>query len=196
MLQLFVLACALMAACASPELESAPETVVAPAQCADSSVDMMSPGVLYLSYEGHRCTAFAIGAREVVTAAHCVVDQASLRVNGHAPLSVDIRERSDIAVLHMGADFVGTIFPVARLSPAGGDEVSLVGYGCTGVAQRRVLRARSDNNDPRRIGMRGCACHGDSGGPILNAAGEVVGVMSAGVTGEAFAADISMLDDL
>jgi hypothetical protein len=81
---------------------------------------------------------------------------------------------SDFAVLNLPYyrfdSFELEPMPVAAEAPEPGDELTLLGYGCTGELERRRLRAGPE------LGLAdGCACHGDSGGPLVNARGELAG---------------------
>ncbi len=70
------------------------------------------------------------------------------------------------------------IAPVAEPAQAG-DVVVMSGYGCFAPGRTRIGQARAHpiaGVDAHAV--YGCACKGDSGGPVYNIRGGVVGVMT------------------
>ncbi len=144
--------------------------------CAAVTAD---PRVLRLRKDGHpHCTAVVAGPLRVLTAAHCVMpmgDPFELQQDDGAPLEATDTNTwepgVDLAFLHLAKPAPET-FTIATVAPARGDELLLIGYGCAGYQQTRVLHALEPG-----VAV-GKACHGDSGAPILNAAGDLVGIFA------------------
>ncbi len=152
-----------------------------------------------LNYAGYKaarhCTAFLVGARVAVTAAHCVarlhaadlhlllgydkgVWQAHLRATG---LTRDA-EGVDIAALCLKAAAAAVAFPWAKTAPRPGETLVVWGYG------RPRIHALTRRDCPvlssagRRVTLDCAVAPGTSGAPVLRptATGyEVVAVVSA-----------------
>lgn len=158
---------------------------------------------------GVECTATVIAPRVIVTAAHCVggapanalevvfgpdLWTSTTRipiVGGRAhPEWNPETHANDIAVLILGA--TAPIAPIAvnrtALPDLTGTDVRLVGYGITSgtasdIGTRRAGIARISEtgaDELRMVPGPGMSCRGDSGGPVLGASGELIGVTSYG----------------
>ncbi len=150
----------------------------------------------YAGYKASRhCTAFLVGARVAVTAAHCVARlgaselhlllgydkgawQAHLRASG---LARDA-EGADIAALCLKAAATAVAFPWAEVAPRAGETLIVWGYG------RPRIHALSRRDCPvlasagRQVTLDCAVAPGTSGAPVLRptATGyEVVAVVSA-----------------
>ncbi|MDJ0971023.1 MAG: trypsin-like peptidase domain-containing protein [Kiloniellales bacterium] len=150
----------------------------------------------YAGYKASRhCTAFLVGARVAVTAAHCVTRlragdlhlllgydrgawQAHLRASG---LAHDA-EGADIAALCLKAAAAAVAFPWAEAAPRRGETLVVWGYG------RPRIHALSRRDCPvlasrgRQLTLDCAVAPGTSGAPVLRptATGyEVVAVVSA-----------------
>lgn len=146
-----------------------------------------------------RCSAVVVSAHVAYIARHCVThpDQHPesaylLDLAGELrPAPVwDVASELDIAWLSLGGA-PATPVELAVRAPLEGERGWLVGYGCS---QQRRLEARPARyvqrwrtDDPTELVMDewlGVACHGDSGGAVLNEHGRLVGILSRIGSGE------------
>lgn len=167
------------------------------------------PATLYMMEQGRfSCTASLIAPRVVLTARHCLPPggrTSGLSVgtgpradgsNVYARVS-SVRtppgvgssiENSDIAILIL--DRAGSLTPYRPSfnAPRVGESIVGIGYGQTN-GTRRGLPAGRKYRGTGTIGSlsarelvtaRPLPCYGDSGGPLFNAGGEVIGVVSRG----------------
>lgn len=155
------------------------------------------------------CTGTVIAPRVVITAAHCVgggppsaleivlgpdVVTSTMRIGvagGRVHPAFDpVTHANDLAVLLLDAD--AAVTPIVAhstdLPDLTGTDVRLVGYGITSgasadVGARRAGVARISEtgaDELRMVPGPGMSCRGDSGGPVLGAGGELIGVTSYG----------------
>lgn len=171
------------------------------------------PQTVYLMYRGgFVCTGSLIAPRVALTALHCVdsgggVGPASAFSIGVGPRA-DGREvyarvseirtprsgsfaGNDIAVLILASAGSLTPYEPSFAAPRVGDPVVGIGYGQTN-GSRRGLPSGRKYRGASRIGALGrmeivtagpLSCYGDSGGPLFDAAGRVIGVVSRGTAG-------------
>lgn len=168
------------------------------------------PATVYLMTDGRfMCTGSLIAPRVVLTARHCIDNDGSrtpanrlsvgtgaeangssvyARVTDVRTTSGDMFDGNDIAVLLL--DRAGALTPYAwsRTAPTLGEAVVGIGYGQTD-GSRRGLPAGRKFRGTGTIGRvlakevqtaRPLPCYGDSGGPMFNRAGRVIGVVSRG----------------
>jgi hypothetical protein len=98
----------------------------------------------------------------------------------HAAKVAALDEASDLALLQL-PQVSATPVKVATQPPRAGDELTSCGYGPDGVFAvnhgRALGYASLDGNTFDVLELEGSARRGDSGGPILNARGELAGVL-------------------
>jgi V8-like Glu-specific endopeptidase len=168
------------------------------------------PATVYLMTDGRfMCTASLIAPRVVLTARHCIEHSGArtpasrlsvgtgpqangsvvyARVTEVRTTSGNMFDGNDIAVLLL--DRAGALTPYAwsRTAPTVGEEVVGIGYGQTD-GSRRGMPAGRKFRGTGSIGRvlakevytaRPLPCYGDSGGPLFNRAGRVIGVVSRG----------------
>lgn len=146
------------------------------------------------AFENAVGTAFAVGPHDWVTAAHVVTTDDGKQVARVAhlsgPFSVDVLDvaavdyENDLALLHSAAAAPEWL-PLARESA----EQAGAGIGYPGNPFRPTLARLTfagrgetqyaDYNLDSAVFYTGTIYGGDSGGPVVNAAGEVIGVMTA-----------------
>jgi uncharacterized membrane protein required for colicin V production len=112
----------------------------------------------------------------VVTAAHVVSGASGIRAGGYVAHALVVDRKQDIAVLRVPG-LRAAALPLADAHS--GDSVALLGYPENGPFDARAGRvgATADvlvNGSLREVtALRGLVRHGNSGGPAVNAAGEV-----------------------
>ncbi len=160
----------------------------------------------FAGYRSKRhCTMFAIGPTTVVTAAHCLSGLDPLQTHllfGYSQMTwaahlSPVRGAimgNDVAVLCLAEPAPAAIPLGAPAEVAPGDALVAVGYGAP--VRHMQTRAtcpviRSGNAEGGPVLVLGCPqSHGASGGPVLDAAGQAVAVISATSRTELFAAPI------
>jgi V8-like Glu-specific endopeptidase len=121
------------------------------------------------------------------------VSVVSVRTTDGAYRDGDGRNGDDVAVLVTSDDLGIAPKPLARTAVARGATVQIFGYGYTvagaadpmnlgGIHRGSAMVATVESNVFSTTGSQ-WTCTGDSGGPALNAQGEVIGVTSIGPTG-------------
>ena len=133
-------------------------------------------------------SGFAVGPGTIVTAAHVVAGARDVRVDGAKARVVVLDKAQDVAVLRGGARRAA----LRLVDPNAGDPVAILGYPENGPFDARPARigATADvllNGHLREVtAVSGLVRHGNSGGPVVNALGEVEGMVFAariGATG-------------
>jgi secreted trypsin-like serine protease len=158
----------------------APRVVLTARHCVSrtlSSVECPAHGAQVLGDRDPTTIAVSVGAdlpgTEVARGASIVV-----------PSSTSLCAH-DAAALVLDRDVTGiTPLAIASSAPEVGDSVRFVGYGrrgdTAGYGQKRARTVPIDDVTASEIVVGEVTCSGDSGGPALSAAREVVGIVSRG----------------
>jgi S1-C subfamily serine protease len=125
-------------------------------------------------------TGFVIGRGEIVTAAHVVGDweRVNVRIDGqHFDAEVVARDDSlDLALLLVSETGLPALSLAETLPPLGEDLVAFSAADGTVAATRGILSAYETIGGIGHLRTDAAVNTGSSGGPILNAAGNVIGV--------------------
>lgn len=135
-------------------------------------------------------SGFAVAPRVIVTNRHVVEGATALQIQTY-----DGRDRkvdtagaatfADLAIVRLGDDLPATL-PLAASNPKPGDAITVVGYPGGGelkTSRGKVLRYGADivgQSDEPMIINDAPIEHGSSGSPLVDSAGQVVGVAYAG----------------
>jgi hypothetical protein len=126
-------------------------------------------------------SAFLVAKRTLVTNAH-VADAGSpvLAVGPvRLPLKVvSIDRKNDLAVLSVDVDLTSTPLPMATGTVSPGEQIFAIGNpeGLEKTISQGIVSGLRKEDDRDLLQITSPISHGSSGGPILNAKGEVVGV--------------------
>jgi S1-C subfamily serine protease len=164
-------------------------------------------------------SGFAVDPHTIITNRHVLAGASVLQLNtwDGTSLDADVDESSTARLVDIGVTTVGAQLPaVAELGkdPKPGQKVSAVGYplgGPLAISPGRVMRYLDGNSLPDGVAFDGRVLevssrikHGNSGGPLLDQRGRVVGVVFAGRPGAteedymkvAYAIPLSSIRDL
>lgn len=136
-------------------------------------------------------TGFLVGRTRLVTAAHVINGASSLTVrteNGTVKATVEgVDKTVDLAILKLASPLSGHIFAIAGKPTSTGTRVATIGYpvgghksltdGTVSVSGRKIRTESGTLTDMVKTDITMNA--GDSGSPVLNLAGEVVGLADA-----------------
>lgn len=142
-----------------------------------------------VSFQNHMCSGVPIEPTVVLTAAHCVKGQkpSQIRVSvfpGREILVSGVVKDPggrDIArlLLNEPAPFV---VPIAKAMPGPVEVVYAVGFGCDNQTEIHLGTYAGPTKTSHMV-MTG-VCEGDSGGPVFNTSGELLGIMKSRVPGK------------
>jgi len=121
-------------------------------------------------------TAFAAGDGRVVTVAHVLAPGRPVFVDGRRARVVRLDRRLDLAVLEAGAPGEAP----APGTPRAGQPVTVrVARGTLHLTVRRTITAHLDGSARPALELAGAVEPGDSGAPVLDAGGRLLGVVFA-----------------
>lgn len=138
------------------------------------------------------CTGFVVGLTRIVTAEHCVNDT-PITVSGQTS---SMRWVSPARVIKVDEDFALLDIHPMDLKPLmlakdvkQGDEIFTFGFA---RGSRLIVYSRlvADRNDGMLV-LDGPITPGMSGGPVINAQGEVVGLNQSTLSDRGFASDLA-----
>lgn len=151
----------------------------------DSGIDTPLPTSLAHVYtDRSMCSGVVTSDTEVLTAGHCLEDTT------HAYVTHDALDGSIFIVTHAvingpwGEDVAllrvrTPVIPAPVGAPSDVGLVELAGYGCDKAGRvRQAMTRPRDFPFAHARPVTGCACKGDSGGPVYDVYGSVVGVMT------------------
>lgn len=126
-------------------------------------------------------SAFIVGPRTLVTNAHVVADGNPVLAVGpvRIPLKVlETDDQNDLALLSVDADLTSKPLTLASGNISPGEQVFAIGNpeGLEKTISQGIVSGLRTRNNRDLIQITSPISHGSSGGPILNAKGEVVGV--------------------
>jgi serine protease Do len=128
------------------------------------------------------CSGVAVDDHLVLTAAHCT-DKGEFEVivfPGEARLATvkSVDPIRDLALVHTFGEPLKAQARYASTPPKEGDLLFLVGFGCFGSINIApgLYVTRAPGN---QLAIAMAVCFGDSGGPVFNIRGELVGIMSS-----------------
>lgn len=126
-------------------------------------------------------SAFLVAPRVLVTNAHVV--EAGNPVLAVGPVRIPLKiiridRKNDLATLSVDADLTSSPLPLASTAAHPGDQIFAIGNpeGLEKTISEGIISGIRQIDDRSLLQITSPISHGSSGGPILNAKGEVVGV--------------------
>jgi tetratricopeptide (TPR) repeat protein len=126
-------------------------------------------------------SAFLIAKRTLVTNAH--VADAGSPVLAVGPVRVPLKvvkidRKNDLAILSVDVDLTSNPLPLSAETVSPGEQIFAIGNpeGLEKTISQGIVSGLRNRDDRNLIQITSPISHGSSGGPILNAKGEVVGV--------------------
>lgn len=126
-------------------------------------------------------SAFLVAPRLLVTNAH--VADAGSPVLAVGPVRIPLKilrtdEKNDLALLSVDVDLTSRPLPLASAAVSPGEQVFAIGNpeGLEKTISQGIISGLRKRGDRDLLQVTSPISHGSSGGPILNAKGEVVGV--------------------
>lgn len=126
-------------------------------------------------------SGFVVTGGKVLTNAHVVSAGTPFLMTGPAkvPLKVErIDTRNDLALLSPAVELVAAPLSIQSKDPVPGETVFAIGNpeGLEKTISQGIVSATRDFDGRKLVQITSPVSHGSSGGPVLNKAGEVVGV--------------------
>jgi S1-C subfamily serine protease len=126
-------------------------------------------------------SAFLVAPRLLVTNAH--VADAGSPVLAVGPVRIPLKvlrtdEKNDLALLSVDVDLTSKPLPLASAAVSPGEQIFAIGNpeGLEKTISQGIISGLRKRGDRDLLQVTSPISHGSSGGPILNAKGEVVGV--------------------
>lgn len=142
----------------------------------------------FVSSDNSYCSGVLLDDGVVLTAGHCI-DENTTAYRIRFP-AVDIYTQytaaalphfdgdADIGALKLDTTPDITPVEVAQSDPRVGEAVSMHGTGCSALPTLLHRMLTMTSRTPNESIYLGCACGGDSGSPVLNGGGALVGIHS------------------
>lgn len=172
----FLATTALLIGCASP----VPHVAVVPSEPGEPALPLEA--ALILGHDGAVCSAVAVTHELVFTAGHCVDGPGPTVVlapdgTTAVAVAVGLHPEVDFAVVFLDVELPSWAIPSPQV-PAPGDPLWVAGYGCL-QGDLEVRKLVADARDGLYLPFDGRVCPGDSGSPVFDRSGAVVGVAVA-----------------
>ncbi len=163
-----------------------------PDECsAEAAAARVSPSVALVRTTAGLGTAFYIGNSEWLTAEHVVAGETSVRLtNGAIDITATVKEaRVDFDLAVLVAETTVTAITWGE-RPPNGAEALVLGYGrgqqtLTAGVTRGIVSEQFIKSDQTYIRTDAPANEGNSGGPLLDVCGDVIGIVQAKLVGTA-----------
>lgn len=148
-----------------------------------------TPSILVIETNNTRCTGFAVGLTRVLTSEHCAPDDADIWVQD-IPARIAKRNK-DFVLLEVAAPTLRPLSLAKQVSQ--GEAVITLGYaqGQSLMVYGRLIAGL----DHGSLILDGPLTPGMSGGPVLNSAGDVVGLNQATLPDRGLACPIQEIRD-
>jgi len=126
-------------------------------------------------------SAFVVAPHTLITNAHVVETGNPVLAVGPVRIPVKVLRRdqkNDLAVLSVDVDLTSTSLPLATEATSPGEQIFAIGNpdGLEKTISQGIVSGIRTMEDRNLLQITSPISHGSSGGPILNARGEVVGV--------------------
>jgi S1-C subfamily serine protease len=168
-------------------------------------VKTVNPSIVFVESDGGKCTGFVINAAWkddtdlIATARHC---EGKELFADHRPAKVIYKHTKDDLMVVSVEDTGRPALAIAKGNPETGEEVASYGYGY--ALERPMFRTAHVADDKAKIPdweggpfvmIDAAYVEGQSGGPCVNLAGEVVSIVQAGTNKIGFGIGAEQLRD-